>query len=237
MWTCNYVEHANGLKLGLYIREYPSWIVDNDWQDDDWDYDDWRWNCREWKTEETFDGKWKTGRAMAAIAQPLGFLILVFHFVLFCTAFDKCVLKLIAGGMALVSTMKFLELIALSSDACQTLFGEGDCGFSTGAGMSIGSGVLWMIGFCIMSKVQEIPDVEGNEFSPGVAVAAAVPGSEQPPAGTTTTTETVMPDGSVKITKTTVNPDGSQTVVETVHHHAETEPEIAVSAMENAKTY
>jgi hypothetical protein len=130
-----------------------------------------------------------------------------------CLEFSGQVFKPMGASMFFASLCVCFTFLFYGSKFCDTF----SCDFIAGSYTAVVAIIACLITGCLVSQVGPArvnlsdPNVVG-----GMANPIGAPQAVASAPGTTTTTETVMPDGTKKITKTTVNADGSQQVEETV---------------------
>lgn len=160
-----------------------------------------------------FDSKWKAARAMAILAGICGGVTFIICICLSCVSIQsKTFLHFTVFLSAAAGFFQSLTFIAFSSDICK----EYGCSFGWCAGSAIAAMFLYWINAFILSR---IPPYVGNEQEE-LYTPAAVPVTQDPPPGSVSVTQTVLPDGTKKTIRTTVNADRSKTVEETIEYPA-----------------
>lgn len=149
-----------------------------------------------------YDSRFRAARAMGMIALICSGVVLVFLLALGCMALPVPVLK---GFGALALLGSFCEILTMIIFSSAFVYNPWNGTFWIGAGLAI-VGFVFGIATGLLCFW----------FPPAADPFAGLPPPQAFQPGTTTTTETTLPDGTKKITKTTVNPDGSQTIEETV---------------------
>jgi hypothetical protein len=179
------------------------------------------YTCYAYTSEQIdeMDSPFRAARIFAMFGN--GFLAISMFLLLIssCMQFNQGGLLAIVTMLLMGGTFYCLTFIFYASNL---ICGQYGCDFSIGSGLAIGAILFAFLTAAIVSKLP------GGESSPFREDEAPMPASQQsqsqsqPQAfapGTQTITETIMPDGTKKITKTTVNANGSKTVEETVVHH------------------
>lgn len=199
--------------------------------------------------DDFFDATWKAARAMAVIANICGGVTMIITICLSCVSIPKMFLNFTTFLSAAAGFFESLTFIAFSSDICQNF----NCNFAWGAACAIGAIVVYFFNACLLYS---IPEYEREE-SDRPAAASTVPGTVNPPPGSVSVTQTVLPDGTKKTIRTTINAgknpffcvrahrvrtttlsiyntfnaDGSKTVEETIEHP------VTAAPTASAKTY
>jgi len=169
---------------------------------------DFNWICYAYSDEQLdqLDSTFKTARGIAVVANAMIGLSMIFIAFQCCIQYSPVALKLmgalmVAGGICQAATFTIFQ-----SDLCSDPY---ECKFYLGAGICIAAVITALITgiltTCLPRAVEPFASDNGGRarepFEPG----------------TVTETETIMPDGTTKITRTTVNQDGSKTIEETVY--------------------
>mmetsp|Transcript_14179 Transcript_14179/g.39242 ORF Transcript_14179/g.39242 Transcript_14179/m.39242 type:complete len:263 (+) Transcript_14179:108-896(+) len=166
------------------------------------------WICYAYSDEqlENLDSSFKTARGIAVVANAMIGVAMIFFLCTCCVQFSPVALKLIGALMVSGGIAQFMTFIVFSSDLCSDPY---ECKFYLGAFICIAAAVTAIVtgifANCLPASVEPFTSDTGGKarepFEPG----------------TVTETETIMPDGTTKITRTTVNQDGSKTIEETVY--------------------
>jgi hypothetical protein len=149
---------------------------------------------------------------MAGCISGIVMLVLLFTS---CFEFPGQVFKLMGACMFFASLCLCFTFLFYGSKFCDTF----SCDFIVGSYTAVLAIIACVITGCLVSHVGPArvslkdPDAVGCTTNP-IDAPQAIAYSYAP--GTTTTTETVMPDGTRTITNTTINADGSEHIEETV---------------------
>jgi hypothetical protein len=156
------------------------------------------------------DAYFRSARAFGILANiTVGAAMLVMLFTA-CCEFKPVIIKAMSVSLIFGAIFMLFTYLLFGSTICD-FFGQ--CDFSVGGVLTIFAFLTALIAAFFTYQVGPA------RVDLGDRVAVATLSTPQAPAhvpGTTTTTETQMPDGTRRIVKTTVNPDGSQQVEETV---------------------
>jgi hypothetical protein len=129
-----------------------------------------------------------------------------------CMQFNQGALWAIMTMLMIGGTFYTLTFLFYASNK---ICGQYGCTFSIGSGLAIGAILFAFITAAMVFKLPSNSSPFGVNEAPMGGASGRQVQQQQPQAfapGTQTITETVMPDGTKKITKTTVNADGSKTV-------------------------
>ncbi|KAL7574942.1 hypothetical protein ACA910_010766 [Epithemia clementina (nom. ined.)] len=165
------------------------------------------WLCYTYSDEQKdrLDSKFKTAVSFATMANIFVGIAMVFLIFTCCVQFTLPMMKILGVLMLIGSFCQVFTFLVFSSDLCS----EFECTFYLGAGMSIAAVLVALasgiLAFFVPGSVEPFTSEQGG------------PAREPFQPGTVTETETIMPDGSTKITRTTVNFDNSKTIEETVY--------------------
>ena len=179
---------AGYFRIGLYGYEDP----ENDRQCIVYYQDD---------IENTFGPMMTAARVCAAVGSLFLAIAMVPQFFLPCFAFPEIVTKLLAASALLGGLLEGMTFLIFGTKPCR----DTKCERDIGTGLAVAAILL---AFTNVYFLRKLPQVVGRESHrlygyPGLT------------AGTTTTTETKLPDGSRKIVRATMNKDGSLTIEET----------------------
>lgn len=143
------------------------------------------------------DATWKAARAMAVTANVCGFITMIITICLSCVSIPKKFLKVATFLSAAAGFFESLTFIAFSSDICKNY----NCNFAWGAGCAIGAILIYFFNAYLLHSVPEYEREEDDR----PAAASTVPGTVNPPPGSVSVTQTVLPDGTKKTVRTTIN--------------------------------
>jgi hypothetical protein len=167
------------------------------------------WTCSSYSSDmidnaSYFDGAFKTARVFAVMSNVcigIGMICLIASA---CVEFTPKAMTFLGFLLGAGSIFELLTFSFFASSVCNEFQ---SCSFSVGSGFAI---ISMTLSFVTTLVVCTIPPAKDTTFEGAPSIVA------RPEPGTKTVMETVMPDGTKKITETTVNADGSQTVAETV---------------------
>ena len=114
-----------------------------------------------------------------------------------CVSIPKMFLNFTTFLSAAAGFFESLTFIAFSSDICKNY----NCNFAWGAACAIGAIVVYFFNSCLLYSV---PEYEREE-SDRPAAASTLPGTVNPPPGSVSVTQTVLPDGTKKTIRKTIN--------------------------------
>jgi hypothetical protein len=171
---------------------------------------------------DEMDAPFRAARIFAMFGN--GFLAISMFLLLIssCMQFNQGGLLAIVTMLLIGGTFYCLTFIFYASNL---ICGQYGCEFQIGSGLAIGA---ILFAFITAAVVAKLPADSRGPFREGEAPMpvqqqhqqqSQLQASQAYAPGTQTISETVMPDGTKKITKTTVNADGSKTVEETVVHY------------------
>ena len=165
------------------------------------------WVCYTYSDEQMdkLDSTFKSARSFAVAANVFVGIAMIVLLSTCCIQFSLPMVRITGIMMLIGSACQVFTFLVFSSDLCN----DYDCKFYWGAGMSIAAVLVALA--CGIVAFYVPPSVE--PFTSELGGAAREP--FQP--GTITETETILPDGTTKITRTTVNLDNSKTIEETVY--------------------
>ena len=147
-----------------------------------------------------FDATWRAARAMAILSNICGFVTLIITICLSCVSTPKLFLNFTAFLSAAAGFFESLTFIAFSSDICKMY----NCNFAWGAGCAIGATALYFVNACLLRSIPKYEREEEEQYVPTTA-ASTLPGTVNPPPGSVSVTQTVLPDGTKKTVRTTIN--------------------------------
>lgn len=210
-WGCYFVDvnatfSAKLESKGQIFEEYTAGFGLFSYEDGTEESDsNFEWMCYAYSEEQlaNLDGNFIAARSFAVMANIFVGMAMLF---LLCTCwvqYDLSMMRVLGVLMLIGSFCQVFTFLVFGSDLCDRF----DCDFYLGAAMSLGSVLVSLVSgilaFYIPASVEPFTSetYSREPFQPG----------------TITETETIMPDGSTKITKTTVNFDHSKTIEETVY--------------------
>jgi hypothetical protein len=206
-WGCYYVEIGASFTQSLpgVTGNYRSGVGLFSYED----VFDYRHNngltCYYYSSEQidTFDGAFRTARVFGILANICIGISMLLLIGLSCFEYSQLSLHCIGSLLLVGALFEMLTFILFGSELCA--YG---CDFYIGAGLTVACVIVSSIATLI---VFHVPPAREREVyaSPEQAVVPYAPGTE-------TLTQTIMPDGTKKMTKTTVHGDGSKTVEETI---------------------
>lgn len=170
--------------------------------------DKFNWVCYVYDDEQVdfLDSNFKTARFMGAVAIGVLGISMILLALTCCVQYQSFALKLAGILMIVGGFCQCATFIIFQSDLCSDPF---ECKFYLSAGICIAAVLTaWATGVLAMLLPPSVEPFTSEDGGPA---------REPFEPGTVTETETIMPDGTTKITRTTVNPDGSKTIEETVY--------------------
>ena len=203
---------AQGYEAGWGIYSFEDATPLQQRQPDQYNFTCWYYTQEQ---VDAMDTPFRASRVFAMMGNILIGISMICMIIASCVAYTKSALLGISAMLFFGSICAALTFIFYASS---TICGQYGCKFGIGSGLVIVASVFAALTAMLVARLP----VNESPFRPNerpVAPAQASPAEAQPQAfepGTQTITETVMPDGTKKITKTTVNSDGSRTVEETV---------------------
>mmetsp|Transcript_4437 Transcript_4437/g.5812 ORF Transcript_4437/g.5812 Transcript_4437/m.5812 type:complete len:273 (-) Transcript_4437:422-1240(-) len=190
-------DHSAGFGLFSYEDGFKS------------DGEKFNWICYAYNQEQldSLDSTFQTARAIAVVANVMIGVSMLFLILTCCVQYSPVFLKLIGALMISGGIAQGATFIIFQSDLC-----SGDpfsCKFYLGAGICIAAVITcWVTGIIAVLLPASVAPFNLENGGP----------TREPfEPGTVTETETIMADGTTKITRTTVNQDGSKTIEETVY--------------------
>lgn len=170
--------------------------------------DDHDWKCYRYsdEQEDKLDDPFMIAQLLGLLSNVLLGIAGLLFFLSSCCAFPRVVVLAtslieIIGGLALGATV-----YVLSTEFCSDPY---KCRFYVGAGFAILGCLVAIVNSFVMCTLKPAKYIFDKAVTDG-SLVAFTPGTE-------TLTETIMMDGTKKVTKTTTHEDGAQTVEETVY--------------------
>lgn len=170
--------------------------------------DDHDWKCYRYSEsqEDKLDDPFMFAQLLGLVANVLLGIAAVLFLLSSCCAFPRLIVLVtsliqLLGGCCLGAT-----LYVLTTKFCSDPF---NCRFYVGAGIAALGALVAIINSFVMCTLAPAKYVFDEPVRDG-SLVAFTPGTE-------TITETIMMDGTKKVTKTTTHDDGAQTIEETVY--------------------